>query len=69
LQLHNDNDVLPTETVLESVGQFEHADEPAAAYVFLRHVVQVAALTAATVAEARPAPQFVHCAVPVVALN
>ena len=68
LQLQNDKDWLPVPMVLDCVGQSEHADAPAPAYVFLAHIVQAETLTAASVAEALPAAQFVQVAVPFVAL-
>jgi hypothetical protein len=69
LQLQNDRDVLPAPRVLDSCGQSEHWDAPAPAYVFFAHVVQAATLVAATEAEALPAAQFVHVAVPALDLN
>ena len=68
LQLQNDNDWLPVPIVLDCAGQLSHAAEPAPAYVFFAHIVQASTLTAAIAAEALPAAQFVHVAVPVVGL-
>ena len=68
LQLQNDRDWLPVESVFEYCGQAVQAADAAPAYVPMPHVVQVDAAVAAGTDDAFPDAHAVHPAVPFAAL-